>query len=93
MRATAEAGGRHFRQPISLGGPPKSHARKVALPNKAALVLVGRQANVAIGQSITRSPNYPITRFSVRYAYAAPTMIFLIRSHGHPCEMLLVCVG
>jgi hypothetical protein len=27
------------------------------------------------------------------YAYAAPTMIFLIRIHGEPCEMLLVCVG
>ena len=30
---------------------------------------------------------------NVCYAYAAPTMIFLIRSHGEPCEMLLVCVG
>ncbi len=27
------------------------------------------------------------------YAYAAPTMIFLIRMYGDPCEMLLVCVG
>ena len=27
------------------------------------------------------------------YAYAAPTMIFLIRMYGEPCEMLLVCVG
>src|SRR5262245_58057676 len=29
----------------------------------------------------------------VVYAYAAPTMIFLIRMYGDPCEMLLVCVG
>jgi hypothetical protein len=28
-----------------------------------------------------------------RYAYAAPTMIFLMRMYGLPCEMLLVCVG
>jgi hypothetical protein len=27
------------------------------------------------------------------YAYAAPTMIFLILMYGEPCEMLLVCVG
>ncbi len=27
------------------------------------------------------------------YANAAPTMILRIRSHGDPCEMLLVCVG
>ena len=55
----------------------------------------------AITNSITAIPqfNYPITRLPnyqilpVLYAYAAPTMIFLIRSHGEPCEMLLVCVG
>ena len=31
--------------------------------------------------------------FRELYAYAAPTMIFLIRTHGDPCEMLLVWVG
>src|SRR5258708_2021913 len=36
-----------------------------------------------------RTPN-PEPR---RYAYAAPTMIFLIRMCGDPCEILLVCVG
>src|SRR6478672_7696112 len=29
----------------------------------------------------------------IDYAYAAPTIIFLIRMCGDPCEMLLVCVG
>ena len=29
----------------------------------------------------------------LRYAYAAPTMILRMRSHGEPCEMLLIWVG
>ena len=32
-------------------------------------------------------------RASASYAYAAPTIIFLILMYGDPCEMLLVCVG
>jgi hypothetical protein len=35
----------------------------------------------------------PAYTYAIDQAYAAPTMIFLMRSHGQPCEMLLVCVG
>ena len=41
-----------------------------------------------------QSPTQPGSAFQrTDYAYAAPTMIFLIRMYGEPCEMLLVCVG
>jgi hypothetical protein len=43
----------------------------------------------AVNHQFTNSPIHQFTN----YAYAAPTMIFLILMYGEPCEMLLVCVG
>src|SRR5262245_36731297 len=47
----------------------------------------------------SRERNRPLSQIILQSAeicnqeYAAPTMIFLIRMYGDPCEMLLVCVG
>ena len=65
----------------------RAHTKTAAARMPAAV----DQSPISNLQSITQLPNYPITK-SV-YAYAAPTMIFLIRMCGEPCEMLLVWVG
>jgi hypothetical protein len=77
-------------EPNDLSGCAKSRVRlKPDTTDEeketAALIVRGRQSlNLSIPQSITTLPSYQITRS--RYAYAAPTMIFLIRMQGEPCE-------
>ena len=55
-------------------------------------------AHVVVKSAATTTNSGPFRALSLTmarraYAYAAPTMIFLMRMCGLPCEMLLVCVG
>ena len=57
--------------------------------NWKPLLWITANRKKATGKPVAFGPNSR----GQRYANAPPTMILRMRSHGEPCEMLLVCVG